>query len=163
MKIYLGLLAAEHECRVAAALAPFDFAWWQSQFSDESPGLMLSVLRLAPGVSRLFFLHSSLGAFTGTSKTEPTDVWRVPQIQFFRLPNRLKASLPQESLDPPIKRGSTLQVHAGSELDLQITSDLRSRLILRLHYLIVSLNSYPDTQCMLHLSTYIYTLNYPNV
>jgi len=28
----LGLLAAEHEFRVAAA---FDFAWWQSQFSDE--------------------------------------------------------------------------------------------------------------------------------
>lgn len=90
VKIYLGLLAAEHECRVAAALAPFDFAWWQSQFSDESPGLMLSVLlRLASGFGRLFFLHSSLGAFTGTSKTQPTDVWRVPQIQFFRLPNKL--------------------------------------------------------------------------
>lgn len=40
VKIYLGLLAAEHQCRVAA----FDFAWWQSQFSDVfgCPGLMLS-------------------------------------------------------------------------------------------------------------------------
>ena len=35
VKIYLGLLAAEHQCRVAAALAPFDFAWRQWQFSDE--------------------------------------------------------------------------------------------------------------------------------
>ena len=35
VKIYLGLVAAEHQCGVAAALAPFDFSWWQSQFSDE--------------------------------------------------------------------------------------------------------------------------------
>lgn len=85
MKIYLGFSAAEHQCGVAAALAPFDFAWWQSQFSDERLSghhafrAVTFCSRLQPPVLPAFLI----AAFTGTSRTQPTVVWRVPQIQFF--------------------------------------------------------------------------------
>ena len=84
VKIYLGLLAAEHECRFAAA---FDFAWWQSQFSDErlsGPHAFRVTFssRLQPPVLPAFLI----AAFTKTSKTQPTGCLESTTDSIFLFP-----------------------------------------------------------------------------